>query len=829
VLVGHVDPRRGWTVDGAFPTALTAGVDYVLNLTLQGTVVTPSLNGNVLGSIAYNSGVSDGKVGTLAKSGTTSFERFRIRSNDEAFIGVVQPPELRIADLVVTEGSAGNNVITLTLSLTRPVTAETTIGWRTIDGTALAGSDYVGVSAGIATFAAGSSSATIQVTLLGDGQFEPNEMFSIELTSWPGLNLADKTGVITITNDDLAPVVSIAATDAAGAEQGLNPIAFTVTRTTNLVGAINVGLAWGGSATAADYNVSLSAGASISGNVLTIPSGVGSVTVTITPVDDTSTEPAETVTLGLLAGTGYNLGGSTTASGSITDNDAPAVVSLAATDAAAAELNLNPLVFTLTRTVNANNQLVINLAWSGAATYGTDYTVSVTGGTLSANGLQLTLQAGVTTAVVTMTPVDDTTVELTENVTLTLASGTGYTVGTPSAATGNITDNDLPVLSVANASVTEGNNGTKTVAVTVTMSAPRSTAVTVAYATLAGTATAPSDYQGASATLTFAAGVISRTFNVTINGDRTNEANETFQVVLSNPSGATIGAGTATVTIVNDDNALTAAATIDQPVAAKPLTEADLGPIVFEAKRRLALAGLDADTVAKLDQVTVQIADLDGELLGMEHGDTVLIDRDAAGFGWFIDQTPGDDVEFVDGMLTASFGAPTGSMDLLTVVTHELGHAAGLDHDEPTDGESHDLMEAQLTPRERHLPPSFEISYVLSPVATLPQLKSVEMLASSIGQGLAELLLGDALVGELAFLLASGPPVGQTPISTEPNPWQDFVSMDNNAPIPQVLTSVFAPSASVRLRARPLEDSVWSNLIEPEPTDDVWWSNGDSD
>jgi hypothetical protein len=32
----------------------------------------------------------------------------------------------------------------------------------------------------------GSTSATIQITLLGDGLFEPNESFSAELTSWPG-------------------------------------------------------------------------------------------------------------------------------------------------------------------------------------------------------------------------------------------------------------------------------------------------------------------------------------------------------------------------------------------------------------------------------------------------------------------------------------------------------------------------------------------------------------------------------------------------------------------------------------------------------------------
>jgi hypothetical protein len=705
VLVGHVDPRRGWTVDATFAKSLTAGVDYVLTLALQGTVVTPTLNGAVLGSVAYNAGVSDGKVGTLSKSGTTSFDRFQIRTNDPAFNGVVLPPEVRIGDAVVNEGASGSTPLTLTLSLTSPVSVDTTVGWHTIDGTAIAGSDYLGVTSGTATFAAGSSSATIQVNVLGDGLFEANETFSVELTSWAGLNLADKVGVATITNDDLAPVVSISATDASGAEQGQDPVKFTVTRSTNLVGAATVNLAWGGTAAAADYTASTSAGGTISGNTLTIAAGVGSVTVTITPVDDIYTEPTETVSLSLLAGSGYNLSSPTSASGSITDNDAPAVVSLAATDAAGAEQANDPVAFTLTRSVNANWQLAINLAWSGAATYGTDYTVSVAGGTLSANGTQLTLPSGVLSASITVTPVNDTAVELTESVTLTLAAGANYTVGSPSSATGNITDNDLPALSIGNASVTEGNNGTKTVAVAVTLSAATSATVTVSYQTVNGTAAAPSDYQAVTpTTLTFAPGVTSRTINVTINGDRVNEANETFQVVLSNPTGATIGTGAGTVTIINDDNALMAATAPVQQVATAPVFATDLAPIVVEAKRRLALTGLDNASLSKLDQVTVQFADLDGLLLGLELDDTVLVDSDAAGHGWFIDRTPGDDWEFVNGgVLTATTGPAAGRMDFLTVVAHELGHAAGLDHDDDALGESHDLMAEQLTPGTRRL------------------------------------------------------------------------------------------------------------------------------
>jgi hypothetical protein len=139
VLVGHVSRRGGWVVDAAFAQALNAGIDYVLNLALKGTVVTVTLNGNVLGSTAYNGGVADGQVGAMSKTGTTTLDRIRIRTDDPAFAGSVQPPELRIGDASVTEGNSGTTTVTLTLTLTSPVASATSVGWRTVNGTALAG------------------------------------------------------------------------------------------------------------------------------------------------------------------------------------------------------------------------------------------------------------------------------------------------------------------------------------------------------------------------------------------------------------------------------------------------------------------------------------------------------------------------------------------------------------------------------------------------------------------------------------------------------------------------------------------------------------------
>jgi hypothetical protein len=202
----------------------------------------------------------------------------------------------------------------------------------------------------------------------------------------------------------------------------------------------------------------------------------------------------------------------------------------------------------------------------------------------------------------------------------------------------------------------------------VTLSNPWSSTVTVNYATANGTASAGSDYVAKSGTLTFAAGVTSQTISITVNGDTTKEANETFNVNLSSPVNATLGTATGVVTIVNDDGAPLLAAT-GAPAGASPaqLTEAELAATVSEAER----AWLAADPAANFSGVSFAIGDLEGRMLGVTGIGAITIDPTGAGWGWTTDG---------------------GSMDLRTVVLHELGHALGLDHDD--DG----LMAATLAP-----------------------------------------------------------------------------------------------------------------------------------
>ena len=88
---------------------------------------------------------------------------------------------------------------------------------------------------------------------------------------------------------------------------------------------------------------------------------------------------------------------------------------------------------------------------------------------------------------------------------------------------------------------------------TVSLSGPSDLPVTVNYTTVGGTATSGADYKAASGTVSFPVRTTSRTISIATINDRLTEANETFQVVLSAPSGADPGVMTGNGTIIDND------------------------------------------------------------------------------------------------------------------------------------------------------------------------------------------------------------------------------------------------------------------------------------
>src|SRR6266568_1220037 len=124
--------------------------------------------------------------------------------------------------------------------------------------------------------------------------------------------------------------------------------------------------------------------------------------------------------------------------------------------------------------------------------------------------------------------------------------------------------------------------------------------------------------------------------------------------------------------------------------------------VVTPAAAAITLDSLLGGLVANTPGISLNLVDLPGGAVGQTTANTITLDTDAAGFGWFIDPTPYENEEFIrtsnpNEWIAKPGSAAEGKMDMLTVLLHEYGHVLGLDHE--TD--HHDLMSESLQPGVR--------------------------------------------------------------------------------------------------------------------------------
>ncbi len=533
---------NGWTVEFDSPAQIT----NIWNAQITSHVGTHY----VISNMAYNAKVAAGQstsFGYQATPGAVASTPTNLKVNGVAVGTPPVAPTVSIADVSVAEGNSGTSNANFTVSLSGASTTPVTVGYSTANGTATAGSDFTATS-GTLTFAPGVTTQTIAVKVTGDTAVESNETFTVALANPSGATIAKASATGTITNDDVAPVptVSIADVSVAEGNSGTTNANFTVTLSGASTTPVTVGYSTAnGTATAgADYTAK--------SGTLTFAPGVTSQTVAVAVTGDATVEPSETFTVTLANPSGATISRAS-ATGTITNDD----------------------VATPTPGNNSVSYAVTN-EWNG----GYNANMTVNAGQSSLNGWTVEFDsaapivniwnAQITSHVGTHYVISN--VAYNAPVAAGQSTSFGYQASGTSAAgvPKNLKVNGVavtnppatPTISIADTAVVEGNTGTGNATFTVTLSSASTSPVSVGYATTNGTATAGVDYTATTGTLTFAPGVTTQTVNVGVIGDATYEANETFSVALSNPSGATLSRGTATGTITNDD--------ADQPPSTLP-------------------------------------------------------------------------------------------------------------------------------------------------------------------------------------------------------------------------------------------------------------------
>jgi len=298
---------------------------------------------------------------------------------------------------------------------------------------------------------------------------------------------------------------------------------------------------------------------------LTVSGGVPPYTISDTPEPGSNVPAGITLSGGTLSGTtsaapgsyliNLRVSDSSTGPGTYFENTPipsftltvapPPSVSIAVSPASVSEDGATNLTFTVTRSAILSAATVVNITTGGTATSGTDYTGAVA---------TVTIPSGATTATFTIDPTLDGTVEADETVTMTVAAGTGYTVGAPSSATGTILNDDVPTATITVSPANVAEDGAPNLVFTVTLNQANPAAATSIGYTIGGTATNGTDYATIASPLVIPAGNTTGTITVNPTADATIEANETVTLTLNAGAGYTVGVpNAATGTILNDD------------------------------------------------------------------------------------------------------------------------------------------------------------------------------------------------------------------------------------------------------------------------------------
>jgi hypothetical protein len=456
---------------------------------------------------------------------------------------------------------------------------EVDVTYATVALSATENVDYQGQS-GTIVFASGQTSKTISIPVFNDLDAEGDESFAVRLSpTFGGIS----TATVTIIDDDVSTVSFSSSEYSVNEAAGNATITLVRTGNTSPGATVNVVTVAGTATADVDY---VSTARSV-----TFQPGQTATTFDVPIKQDDLVEGTEYFDISLTArrDSGVVIVDPSTARVTVVDDEGANTVEFLGTDFSVAEANPSPapgyvdarITVRLNRRGDPNQQVSVQYFTStGSATPDQDY-VPIT----EASNQRLVFNVGETVKTFPVRIIGDTIAENTETVGVTLANPQGALLGASSTATLAILDDDAAgtvEFGTTTYAIFE-NAGSVTLSVLLNRTGNTNSAVSVDYATVAGSATTDR-FTPTSGTLTFAPGAGVATLTVPIRNDSLVEPPQSFNVILNQPHNAVLGTRTAATVTIQDDDGLNsvqfAAANYgvvetfgpDQPPAAVTLT-----------------------------------------------------------------------------------------------------------------------------------------------------------------------------------------------------------------------------------------------------------------
>lgn len=303
------------TIDG---TARST-TDYVAR---TGSVVIPAGSTSVTTILTFRGDHVDEPDETYSLQLGTPTNAGLERSTATVTIRDDDPPALRIADVRVPETTGGTTTATLGVTLSSAATGTVSVSFTTVGIDAGSPRDFTATS-GTLSIPQGSVTGSITVPVAGDALDEVDERFKVVLSGLSGgATLADGTGIVTIVDDDLPPVVSVGATRQLEGDCSCDyRFAFPVTLSTASGKPVKVTFRTAGVTASPNRDFT-----SVLGGTVTIPAGATTGYAYVDILGDLFHEQNEQMRLTIESPVNATLSAATSAIGTIIDEEGPFTV-----------------------------------------------------------------------------------------------------------------------------------------------------------------------------------------------------------------------------------------------------------------------------------------------------------------------------------------------------------------------------------------------------------------------------------------------------------------------------------------------------------------------